>query len=371
MKLKIEKTNLVNGVNTVIKAVSPKTTMPILTCIVIDATGSKIKLSATDLTLGIETLVDGAIEEKGSIAVEAKTFAEIAKKMPDQEISIAVDTEKLSVTVKAGKAKFKISGVKSEDFPGVPMIAADQQIKLSEFDFKEGIRQTIFSIADNDSNKMMAGEHLIVHENELRLEALDGHRIAVRKIILRENYPDMSAIIPGKTLSEIGKILGGNAEKDIVLSFDSSNVSFIFDETRVTSRLIDGEFFKISQIINGDYKTKVKVNRQLYMDCIDRSTLMIKEGDRKPLIMDIQPKNVMNVRISSKMGSMDEELEIEGTGEKLAIGFNPRFLLDVLKAIDDEDDENVALYMTNPKAPVLIKDEEETYTYVILPVNIK
>lgn len=366
MKLKIEKANLVNGVNTVIKAVPAKTTMHILTCIVIDATESKIKLSATDLSLGIETLVEGTIEEKGSIAIDAKTFAEIAKKMPDQEITLDVDEEKLAVTVKAGKAKFKIAGVKSEDFPGIPMIAADNKVKISELAFKEGIRQTIFSIADNESNKIMTGENLIVHENELRLESLDGHRIAVRKVTLKENYPDMSAVIPGKTLSEVGKILGGDAEKDITLSFDDSSVAFIFDQTKVTSRLIDGEFFKINQLINGDYETKIKVNRQAYMDCIDRSTLMIKEGDRKPLIMDIHPDGIMNVKMSAVMGSMDEEIEIEGAGKELVIGFNPRFLLDALRVIDDE---NVELYMTNRKAPVLIKDKDETYTYLILPVN--
>ena len=237
---------------------------------------------------------------------------------------------------------------------------------MSEFTLKEAIRQTIFSIADNDTNKMMTGELFEITENVLKVVSLDGHRISIRKIDLKDSYEPRKVIVPGKTLQEISKIIGGEAEAEVQISFTKNHIVFEFDRTVVVSRLIEGEYFRIDQMLSSDYETKLTINKKEFLDCIDRATLLVREGEKKPIIIEITD-NTMELRIDSAMGSMNESIDISKEGKDILIGFNPRFLIDALKVIDDE---TINIYLVNPKAPCFIRDDEESYTYLILPVNI-
>ena len=241
----------------------------------------------------------------------------------------------------------------------------DDFITVSEYTLKEVIRQTIFSIADSDTNKMMTGELFEIDENILKVVSLDGHRISIRKIELKDSYSPKKVIVPGKTLQEISKIVGGEAESDVDISFTRNHIVFEFDRTVVVSELIEGEYFKIDQMLSSDYETKVKINKRELLDCIDRATLLIKEGDKKPIIIDIRDDS-MELKIKSQAGSMDEVILCAKEGRDLLIGFNPKFLIDALRVIDDEE---VDLYFMNAKAPCFIKDEAQSYIYLILPVN--
>ena len=364
MKILCTKSNLVKGVNIVSKAVPSKTTMPILECILIDATTDIIKFTANDMELGIETVVEGEIEKKGLVAIDAKIFSEIVRKLPDNEVVIECDSN-LQTTITCEKAKFSISAKSGDDFSYLPYVEKTEMITLSQFTLKEIIRQTIFSIADNESNKMMTGELFQIQDNMLKVVSLDGHRISIRKTELRDNYQPRKAVVPGKTLLEVSKILSGEAESEVNISFTNNHIVFEFDDTIVVSRLIEGEYFRIDQMLSSDYETKVKMNKRELLNCIDRATLLVKEGDKKPIIIHILD-DVMELKIKSQIGSMDEEIMIEKEGRDLLIGFNPKFLIDALRVIDDEE---VTLYLTNPKAPCFIKDDNETYIYLILPVN--
>lgn len=364
MKIICSKANLLTGVNTVQKAVPTRTTMAILECILIDASVDEIKLTANDTELGIETVVEGKIEEKGIIALDAKIFSDIVRKLPDNEVTIETDaTFKTSITCE--KAKFHIIGKSGEDFSPIPYIEKVNEISISQFTLKELIRQTIFSIADNDNNKLMTGELFEINENRLRVVSLDGHRIAIRKIELSETYENRKVVVPGKTLQEISKIIPGEAEEMVGIYFDENHIMFTFDRTTVVSRLIEGEYFKIDQMLSSDYETRININKRELLDCIDRATLLVKEGDKKPIIMDIKDSS-MNLRINSFIGSMDEDIDIEKEGKDIMIGFNPKFFIDALRVIDEE---KINLFMVNPKAPCFIKDEEESFIYLILPVN--
>jgi DNA polymerase-3 subunit beta len=183
--------------------------------------------------------------------------------------------------------------------------------------------------------------------------------------MLRNVYPDKKVIVPGKSLNEISKILSGGAEDDVEISFTPNHILFEFENTKVVSRLIEGKFFDVEKMNIKDYETKVKVNRKNFLDCIDRGTLLVKEGDKKPIILNVADDNV-TIMINSFMGSMKEELPIEKTGKDIMIGFNPKFMLDALRAVEDED---VELYFVNSKAPCFIKNNSESYVYVVLPVN--
>ncbi len=364
MKIVCSKSNLVKGVSIVSKAVPSKTTMPILECILIDASTDVIKLTANDMELGIETSIEGDIVERGIIALNARIFSEIVRKLPDNDVTIETDTDNQTM-ITCEKAKFNIAAQSGEDFSYLPVIEKEDYITVSEFTLKEVIRQTIFSIADNDTNKMMTGELFEIEENILKVVSLDGHRISIRKIELKENYAPKKVIVPGKTLQEISKIIGGEAEADVDISFTKNHIVFEFDKTVVVSRLIEGDYFKIDQMLSSDYETKVRINKKELLDCIDRATLLIKEGDKKPIIIDIRDES-MELKIKSQIGSMDEEIFITKEGKDLMIGFNPKFLIDALRVIDDEE---VDLYYMNAKAPCFIKDEKQSYIYLILPVN--
>lgn len=364
MKIRCNKSDLVKGVSIVSKAVPTKTTMPILECVLIDATTNIIKLTANDMELGIETVIEGSIDEKGLIALDARIFSDIVRKLPDNEIVIESDNN-YQTLIKCEKAKFNISGRSGEDFSYLPYIERDFPVEVSQFTLKELIRQTIFSISDNDSNKLMTGELFEINENMLKVVSLDGHRISIRKIELKQSYDWKKVVVPGKTLMEVSKILSGDTDKDVKLFFTNNHIVFEFDNTVVVSRLIEGEYFKIDQMLSSDYETKVRINKKEFLNCIDRATLLVKEGDKKPIIIQILDEN-MELKIKSQLGTMDEEIMITKEGKDLLIGFNPKFLIDALRVIEDEE---VDLYFMNAKAPCFIKDEKESYVYLILPVN--
>ena len=260
MKLVCSKSNLLKSVNIVLKAIPGKTTMPILECILIDASTNNIKFTANDMELGIETIVDGTILEKGIVAIDAKIFSDIIRKLPDNDVTIETDGN-LTTTITCEKAKFSISGQSGEEFSYLPYVERDNHI--------------------------------------------------------------------------------------------------------VVSRLIEGEYFRIDQMLSSDYETKIQVNKKELLDCIDRATLLVKESDKKPIILSITDDNI-ELKIQSQIGSMDEEIDINKEGKDIMIGFNPRFLIDALRVIDDE---TVDIYLMNPKAPCFIRDEQQSYIYLILPVN--
>ena len=296
--------------------------------------------------------------------MNAKIFSEIVRKLPDNDVVIEVGADNQTL-ITCEKAKFTIAAQSGEDFSYLPAIEKEDSITISEFTLKEVIRQTIFSIADNDTNKMMSGELFEIHDNLLKVVSLDGHRISIRNIELKNSYGSRKVIVPGKTLQEISKIIGGESEAEVEISFTQNHVVFEFGNTLVVSRLIEGEYFRIDQMLSSDYETKVTVNKRELLDCIDRATLLIKEGDKKPIIINIADGS-MELKIKSQIGSMDEEIIISKEGRDLLIGFNPKFLIDALRVIEDEQ---VDLYFMNAKAPCFIKDEQQSYIYLILPVN--
>ena len=352
MKITCSKNQFLYGVNTVSKAVSNKTTMDILQCILIEAYDDCIKLTANDTELGIETVIEGTIIEPGKIALEAKIFSEIIKKIPDNDVCIETD-ESGKTNIECEQIQCSIMGRKGDDFSHLPEIEKENKITLSQFDLKEVIRQTIFSVSDNENNKMT-------------VTSLDGHRISVRNIELQESYPKMEVIVPGKTLSEVSKILPGEAKDTINLYLTDKHILFEFGETKVVSRLLEGKFYNIGQMLSNDYETKLTINKMELLRCLDRSTLFVKESDKKPIILKIENEQ-MNLMISSQIGSMKDQIVISKEGKDLVIGFNPKFLVDALRVIDEEE---VTIYLINSIAPCIIRDEKSSYLYLILPINV-
>lgn len=364
MKLVFSKSELSKAVGIVMKAVPTRTTMNILECILIDATTNVIKFTSNDMELGIETIVEGEIIEKGKVAIEAKLFSEIVRRFPDNEVTISTDANYTSL-ITCEKSKINIAGKSGEDFSFLPIIDKDKMITISQFNLKEIINQTIFSTAPNDNNKMMTGELFEVSDNTLKVVGLDGHRIAIRSIQLEGRADDVKAVVPGKTLQEISKLMSTDAENMVNIYFTNNHILFEFDNTIVVSRLIEGEYFKINQMLSSDYETKVVINKKEFIGSIDRANLLITESEKKPIIINITDGS-LEVTVNSSKGKFNEDINIKKEGKDLMIGFNPKFLMDALRVIDDE---NVTMYLVNHKSPCFIRDKEEKYIYLILPVN--
>jgi DNA polymerase III, beta subunit len=364
MKIVCSKSDLVKSTNIVMKAVSGKTTMPILESILIETEEDHIKMTGNDMEMAIETILEGIIEEEGAILVDAKMFSEFVRKMPSEEI--VIESFDNVVLVKSGKSEIKLSLKEKDEYPAIKKIEKNNMITVSQFTLREMIRQTIISISSNESNKLMTGELFEVNGNEFKITSLDGFRISIRRVYLNESYDHIKVVIPGKTLNEIIKIINGGIEDTVNIYFDDKHVLFEFDDTIVLSRLIEGEYYKIDQMLSGDYETKVTINKSQLFGSVDRASLLIRDSEKKPIIVTINDGNV-KIEVNTHLGSMDEDIDAVKEGTDIMIAFNPKFLLDALKVIDDEQ---IDMYFINSKAPFFIKDNEGNYIYLIVPVKL-
>ena len=365
MKIICSRSDLVVGVQIVSKAVPTNTTMSILECILIEVNDDSIKFTANDTELGIETYVEGQILETGKVALEAKMFLDVVRKLPEGDVTIETD-DAYTATITCMKAKMAIAGKSGDDFTNLPKVEKEESIVISQFTLKELIRQTIFSVGFGSTNKIMTGLDIIIKNDQLKITSLDGHRISVRKVQLKDIYSEKEVIIPGKTLNEISKILSGDTESEVIIYITNNHVLFEFDNTTVVSRLIEGNYFNVDKMMSSEYETKITINKKDLYDCIDRSMLFSKEGNKKPIVVTVS-EDTLKLEVNSPLGSMDEDIEISKQGKDIRIGFNPKFMLDALKVIDEE---SIDVYFVNPKAPCYIKDENEKFIYMILPVNL-
>ena len=244
--------------------------------IFIEAENGNIKLTANDMEIGIESYVEGTVIEEGKVAIEAKLLSDIVRKLPDSEIHMETN-EDFKTTIKCEKSLFTIAGKSGEDFSSLPVVEKSKYITISQFTLREIINQTIFSISDSEYNNVMTGELFEVSNNRLRVVAIDGHRIAIRNVELKDESQDVKVIVPGKALSYISKIVNGGVDDDVNIYFADNNILFEFDRTKVVSRLVEGEFFRIDNMLNVDYQIKFTINKREFLDCLDRSSLLIKE----------------------------------------------------------------------------------------------
>ena len=366
MNLKFQKAQLVNALSIVMKAVSTKTSSVILESILISASDNRVVLDATDTELSIQTEVDAVIVKAGGVVLNAKLFSEIVRKFDSTESLIELDVDNdFKTTIRCEQAVFNIMGIDPVEFIPMPKIDRDAFISLSQFSLKEVIRQTEFSTAISDINRMMGGELIDVKNNVAKFVTLDGHRMSIRNIELMGEYEDQKCVVPIKSLQEVMRIIDSDTQKNVNIYFSKDHILFEFDKTLVLSRILDGEFFRIESMLSNDYDTKVNVSRLKLQNAIEQSMILIRENEHKPMILDIE-NGMLKLSVNSSLGFMDAKVNIEKSGSDLRIAFNPKFLVDALKVIDDDF---VNIYFTNAKSPCFIRDDKNTYTYLILPVN--
>ena len=367
MKISCEKKELLKGINIVMKAISGKAQLPIQRSILIKAEKGGLTLIAKDNELGIETFIDCVIDEIGSIAIDAKVFSDIVRGL-DEENIVITSNENFMANIVCGRTNYNINCLDPESFELLKKFEKVNKIVIPKLLLKNAINMTIFSVAINGKNKIMSGELFKVSENKLTLVSLDGSRVS-KKIVECETEGEFleNIIIPGKSLTELSKILDDDSKTNVEIYCYNQYVSFEFDSTKILTRLIDGEYFNIDPMLNIESEIKVNVNRKDLSSLIDRSLFMIRENDKKPVVIELK-ESILNLSIQTAIGSLDEEIDIKKDGNDLIVGLNPKYLLDILKSVDDEF---VDIYFNGSKAPCIIKDKEETYIYLVMPINLK
>ena len=370
MKLVCEKEKILKGINSVINGVSSKTTMPILEGILLKTNDNELILTTYDLEIGIEYTLEAKIIEQGNTVVNATMFSEIIRKLPSKEIKISINENRL-LEIECEGSLYKLATMNPDEFPELPKINIDNSIEIEQTILKNMIRKTIFAVSTEENRPIFTGCLFEVTDNKLNVVAVDGYRLAIKSNVINEKANSFSSVIPGKTLNEVNKIISDSFDS-IKIGISRNQALFEMENCKLVTRLLDGEFLKYSNAIPATWETRIKVNKGNIQDCFERISLIsassIEKEKKYPVKVNIELGKV-TISCANQTGDAKEELYVETEGKELEIGFNPRFFLDALKAIDDEE---VYLEFGTNRSPCIIKPVADgNYIYMILPIKMK
>ena len=372
MKLICEKDKILKALNSVTKAVAVRTTMPILEGILIQTNDNEIKLTTYDLEIGIEYIInDCKVEEQGATVVNAIMFTEIIRRLPDTEISIEVNDKNLLV-IECEGSLYKLATMNPDEFPELPKISVEKSIEIEQTILKDMIRKTIFAVSTEENRPIFTGCLFEIANNKLNVVAVDGFRLAWKSKFLQNKVNNFSAVIPGRTLNEINKILIDSFDM-IKIGVAKNQVLFEMENCKIVTRLLDGEFLNYSSVIPSTWETRVRVNKSMLQDCFERVSLIsassIEKEKKYPVKVTVDIGKV-TISCTNQTGDAKEEIYVSTEGKNLEAGFNPKYFLDALRNIDDEE---IFVDFGTSISPCIIRpvDEEGDYTYMILPIKLK
>ncbi|HTL70594.1 MAG TPA: DNA polymerase III subunit beta [Candidatus Eisenbacteria bacterium] len=367
MKITTSKDALLKGIQAVQNAVSTKTTLPILSHILLDAKKDGLKLVATDLEIGVTVLIEGEVSEEGAITVPARKFSEIIKELPGQ-LPIHITLKKQALTLEAGKSYFKLNGLLKEDFPQLPDFPSNPKsadlVKLPQKLLKSMIQLTSFAMSHDETRYVLNGILFSFKDKTLKLVATDGRRLAfAEKQIAELGSVKKDVILPMKTIQELNRNLG--EEGDVVFCFKENQLQINLGHIIITSRLIEGEYPNYEQVIPKKTKEEFTINAQEFLQATRRASILTSQESQSIKINIIKDKMILT-KNTPDLGEVREEIEVDYKGGELAIGFNPAFLIDVLKNVEDPD---VRFGFIDPEKPAVIKSGAD-YTYIVLPMQV-
>lgn len=366
MKIICNRQNLVDAVSNVQRSVSLKSSLAALEGILIEAKDNNLKLCGYNLELGITTHISAKIEEPGSIVLTAKIFSDIVRKLPDDEVLISTD-EKLMTNIKSNSTEFTIIGIDPSEYPELPQVSDSDNISISSALIKSMIKQTIFAVADNDAKPIHTGTLFEIKENEIKLVSVDGYRLAMR-IEKIHNDKNLNFVVPGKTLSEILKLIDDENDKETKIFIGKRHIIFEVDNYSVISRLLEGEFLDYNAAIPDNFSTKLTVSTKRFTESVDRVSLLITDRLKSPVRCLFSDGEVKTSCYTS-IGKANDKFSVKIDGDNVEIGFNNRYLLDALK--NSETDE-IVINLNGPISPMKItpKDGDE-FLFLVLPVRLK
>ena len=371
MKLICEKDKILKALNSVTKAVAVRTTMPILEGILIQTNDNEIKLTTYDLEIGIEYIInDCKVEEQGATVVNAIMFTEIIRRLPDTDISIEVNDKNLLV-IECEGSLYKLATMDPDEFPELPKISVENSIEIEQTILKDMIRKTIFAVSTEENRPIFTGCLFEIANNKLNVVAVDGFRLAWKTKALKEAVKDFVAVIPGRTLNEINKILLDSF--DIVkIGVNKNQALFEMENCKIVTRLLDGEFLNYSSVIPENWETRIRVDRKNIQDCFERISLIsasaIEKEKKYPVKVCVDIGKVI-ISCTNQTGDAKEEIYCATEGQNLEAGFNPKYFLDALRAIDDPE---IYVDFGTSISPCIIRPiDDGDYIYMILPIRMK
>jgi DNA polymerase III subunit beta len=366
MRILCSRENLAYGVQVVQRAVSSKSTLPILSGILIKTENNRLNLTATDLELGIHCSIPVQVIEEGSAVLPARLFSEIVRKLPDSPIELEMDPGSKTLTVHYNPSQFTLNGMDPDEYPLIPEMDENINISLKAPIYKSMVKQIAFASASDENRPIFTGILFIVENDVIKMVATDTHRLAYRTSTTEtENELPWQSIIPAKALVEVSRLLK-DEDQTIQISMTENQVLFRFGEISLISRLIEGQFPNYKQVIPTSCKTKVRINTRALLEAVERASLLAKDGSNV-IKLKSQESVLIVTSTSSELGKVYEEVSIEIQGEEAQIAFNSRYLIDALKVIDSEE---ILIELTGSLSPGIIRPVEfNNYIYLILPVR--
>ncbi|MDD5436192.1 MAG: DNA polymerase III subunit beta [Candidatus Omnitrophica bacterium] len=364
MKFNTTKEVLLKGIQGVQSAINTKSTLPILSNILIEATENNLILTTTDLDIGITSKIDIKPQVTGAITVPAKKFSDIIKELPENEpISISVKKNNL-VNIECGKSTFKIMGLPKEEFPQLPEFKDKDFLTLPQKKLKTMLRLTGFAISHDESRYVLNGVLFVIKPTHIRLVATDGRRLAMieEKMQLPKTL-ERKFIIPTKAVNELDKSLGD--EGDVKIFLNDNQIFFDMGKIRIISRLVEGEFPNYEQVIPKETKDKLITPKEGFLSAVKRAALFTNQ-DSAAIKLDLAKDKIVISKSTPYLGEARVEVDAEYKGKEISLGFNPDYLVDLLKNIDEE---KIAFEVTDPEKPGVVRIGTE-YIYVVLPMQI-
>ena len=368
MKIICEKDKILKALNSVTKAVASKTTMPILEGILIQTNENEVKLTTYDLEIGIEYIIECEVKEQGATVVNAIMFSEIIRKLPDTEINIELNEKNLLV-IECEGSLYKLATMNPTEFPELPQINIENSIEIEQNALKDMIRKTIFAVSTEENRPIFTGCLFEISNNKLNLVAVDGFRLAWKSRFLQSKINDFTAVIPGRTLNEINKIILDSFDT-IKIGVAKNQALFEMENCKVVTRLLDG--LNYSSVIPENWETRIRVNKDIIQNCFERISLIssssIEKEKKYPVKVMIDIGKV-TISCTNQTGDAKEEIYVSTEGKNLEAGFNPKYFLDALRAIDDEE---VFIDFGTSISPCIIRPVDDgDYIYMILPIRLK
>lgn len=367
MKIVCSKKMLVNKIGVAQKAVSSKTNLEALKNLVLEASDNKLVITGYDLDLGIIASMDAEVEVDGKVAIDAKLFGEIVRKASQDTLALEFLQEEGKLLIVSGKSQFKIVAGNLEEFPALPTITGDCKFTLDSKVLKEMTTKTKMAISQDHTKPLLTGSLMEIDQNSVNMVSLDGYRLAVSNHIVETGIDSLKkVVIPGRTLNDLSSIIGSEAI-DIQFTLSDKFICAEFEDVKIISRLLEGDYVEYRRLLPTDYKTEIKVNRLEFLDAIERATILAVH-EKNSLVKFSITDEFIQATTNSSVGDLSEQVDIEKTGDSLNIAFNSRYLTEALKVISSED---ICIKFTNNLNPCTIHPlDDSDYIYLLLPIRL-
>lgn len=365
MQFICDQQQLLDAVNSVSRAVSPKATLGSMEGVLMKALGDRLFLAGYNLELGITTTIPAQVTEGGELLLSARLFGDIVRRLPGENVSLRSD-EKLNVHIQSDATEFTVMGLSTAEYPELPSVDNGVHVTVPQNVLHSMIRQTLFAVAQSDARPVHKGTLFEVEEESLRLVSVDGSRLAIRTEPIKNNET-LNFVIPGTTLNEVLKLMSSEEEGLVSISVGRRHAVLEIGNYCVISRLLEGEFLPYRKAILPNATTTVRANTRLMTAAVDRAALVINDRIRSPLVCDFSDNGV-KISCTTPMGSAFDRFDAEISGKDENMGFNSRFLMDALK--NAESDE-IRIELNGPQSPMkILPPEGDSFLFLVLPVRL-